>query len=290
MRSKLTLVLGILCCCLAVSSIVLWREWTAQVESTTAATTARAESEARNRQLTAQLTALRRGSADPEGAPRNDARALESGSSAAPGDPANTERPTPYPEAFGFGGPGGRGPPGMQGMRGGNRNLIANLHLNETEAEKLNRLLNERQAQARQIGQQNGGPPDRKVMAEFRKETDRQVQSLLGDSKYGEYEDYFRNVEEHMRVAQLERRMQETGMSALSGAQQTQLFDLLREEKALIPAPVREAYATAQQYRAAENAWEADYEQRISARASSLLSSEQLTLFSRPQRGGRRRN
>src|SRR5262249_32718488 len=162
------------------------------------------------------------------------------------------------------GGPGG--PPGMRGM---NRNLIATLKLSEADAAKLNQLMDERQGKARQLAERSDGRPDRQAMDELRKETDRKVQAMLGDSKYEEYEDYFRNVEEHMRVAQLERRLQDTGGTALSAEQQTQLFDILREEKSLIAAPIRENFATPQLYRAAENTWREDYEQRVSARASS---------------------
>ncbi len=278
MRSRIEIGLGVVCLALAGGVAVLWREVDAQREAGIIAEAARDEATAQVRNLTARLDNLESRQSYTGFAPGNPANARSS-PGAAPIDISGLA-----PSSNAAGDPGGSGAQLQGGPRGANRHLISTLKLQAQDAEKLRQLLEQRQAQSRQLARQNDGAPDRKRMNELQQETDRQVRALLGDSKYEEYQDYFRHVQEHMRVSQLERRLQDTGRTALSAHQQSQLFDILREEKALIPAPQRESFATPQQYRAAERDWQDNFEQRITARASSLLSSEQLSVFSTPRR------
>ena len=172
----------------------------------------------------------------------------------------------------------------MAGMRGLNRDVITTLQLEDSKAEQLAGIMNERQARMRQLAEQGDGRRDRNAVDALTKDSDRRIRELLGDAKYAEYEDYFRNVEEHMRVSQLDRRLSDLGKAGLSPDQQTQLFDVLREERDLIPPPVAESYSTREQYRAAANAWRSNYNQRVQNRASSILSADQFAEFARPPR------
>jgi hypothetical protein len=283
MRSNVTFTLGILCAGLAVGGGYSLHLLDVEKDLTASESAARSQAEARVKELQTQLATLKINYS----APRQD------------GAPAVAAGPTNYSAAYqserAQGSPYGRfqrremggmgGMPGMQRFPGLNPDLIKALRLSEADAAKLTKIFEDRQAKIRQMAERGeGGPFDPKAMEALQAQTDQQVHDLLGDDKFQQYQDYRKDMQEHMRVTQLDQRLTDSGQSTLSQAQQEQLFGVLKQEKGTIPAPTPASYGSRADFNAAMTDWRNAYDQRVQDRVAGLLTPEQLAAFKEVRR------
>jgi len=283
MRSNVTFILGILCAGLAVGGVYSLHLLDVEKELMASESAARSQAEARVKELQTQLAALKINYSTPRqdsatagaASPTNYSAAIES----------ERSQGSPYGrfQRREMGGMGGM--PGMQRAPGLNPDLIKALRLSEADAAKLTKIFEDRQAKMRQMAERSeGGPFDPKAMEALQAQTDQQVHDLLGDDKFQEYQDYRKDMQEHMRVAQLDKHLTDSGQSTLSQAQQEQLFGVLKQEKNTIPAPTVASYGSRADFNTAMTDWRNAYDQRVQDRVAGLLTPEQLAAFKEVRR------
>jgi hypothetical protein len=166
-------------------------------------------------------------------------------------------------------------------MRPPPRNIMSDLartlHLSDTDKQKLQRILDESQDKMRLLAEGNGGNPfDPAELNAMQKETDNRVLDLLGDEKYQQYQDYSKDMPEHMRISQLNERLSDEGQNTLSPEQQQQLLTVMKQERTTEPRPNQQGFGTRADFDAAMRDWRNGYEQRVETRASPILTPEQL--------------
>ncbi len=160
--------------------------------------------------------------------------------------------------------------------------LLKEMKLEPQEREQLNKILVEDQlAMMRSTGDKGTKDP-KQVAAEYaerQKVTDAKIKQLLGDDRMAEYKKYQGQMGERMTVKQFEGQLAMT-QTPLANEQKTQLIQIMSEE--------REKYT-------AENsgktpgakmdvmAYQEAINQRVSNRAGTVLSPEQLKEFSKWQ-------
>ncbi len=127
----------------------------------------------------------------------------------------------------------------------------------------------------------------RKTIEENKKATDAKIKELLGDDRFAEYEGYQKTISERMQVSQLQTRM-ETAKLPLADAQVSQLMQFMQEERERVPPVLPSGPnvnpADVKALMTAENLdkqmqWYDDYNQRVLARATAVLSPDQLKVY-----------
>jgi hypothetical protein len=157
--------------------------------------------------------------------------------------------------------------------------MIEALGLTPRQADALDQIMRARADKMRQLLTQNNGSFDPKAMNQMRFDTDQELQQALGD-KYSDYQNYVADMQAEARVEQLGRRLQNSGQAGLTTSQQQQVLDVMTQERAQEPMPTSTQYPDAQQLADARSAWQTDYEKRVSSQLSSVLNSEQMTVYS----------
>ncbi|WP_129778023.1 hypothetical protein [Peristeroidobacter soli] len=158
--------------------------------------------------------------------------------------------------------------------------LIKQLGLKDSEAEALLNALADQQErefeairQARSSGQ---GRMDREAMESVQRDaqtqTQAQVASVLGANTAQKLSDYQATLGERMQVQQLSEQLDAFGL-ALSDQQEEQMIAAMTEEKAAFPQP--KWNWDDPKARETNLEWREQFNRRVLARATSILSSEQ---------------
>src|SRR5215471_13100553 len=118
-------------------------------------------------------------------------------------------------------------------MRPPPRNMVSDLartlHLSDTDKQRLQKIFDENQDKLRRFAESNGANPfDPSQLDAMQKETDNKVLDLLGDEKYQQYQEYRKDMPEHIRISQLNERLSDEGQTTLSPVQQQQLFTVMK--------------------------------------------------------------
>jgi len=286
MSKTITLVLSVACAAFAAGSLYLFSQLGAQSERAASEAAGRLQAEARVRELQASVEKLENLKIDHEpGRMSTRVDALRSATTSSNYSTA-LDGPPGSGQQFGRFGRMDRG--GMPGMQNMNKDLIKALNLSDSDAAKLLKIFADRQAKFRQLAEQSrGGPPDPQTMESLQQEMDKQIQQLLGEQKFQEYQDYRKDAQEHARVSQLAQRLTDAGQTALSQAQQDQLFGVMKSEKTTVAPPVSANFATRSDFSAAMTDWRAAYDQRVRDRVVGILTPEQFDAFKNIRRPSR---
>jgi hypothetical protein len=125
------------------------------------------------------------------------------------------------------------------------------------------------------------------AIKEQEKEMQAKLKQLLGDERYGRYEDYQKSVNERMMVNSLRQQMDESP-TPLRDEQSAQLLAIMREEKARVPPVIpstASSAADALQALGSDEAvsrqlqWQEDYHHRLVERAKQVLTPEQMKAY-----------
>jgi hypothetical protein len=160
--------------------------------------------------------------------------------------------------------------------------LVAQLGLSEEDANKFYDLLTDQQAA--NFGQVRGLGPDeaRAKLQQSRKQTQDAIVDLLGPDKLATYQEYQETMSVRAEVDQIARQLEGLEHS-LSAEQHKKLVTAMIEEQKRVPRPEYSSYGDADLYGKALTDWEAQYNERATDRARSILNSEQFTSYSEYQ-------
>ena len=123
-------------------------------------------------------------------------------------------------------------------------------------------------------------PAERKrLMDEARREDQAEIEGFLGASKAAALRDYQETIPARQELEQLSRQL-EGSDATLSDEQQKRMLTALIEERKRIPMPQMSDSTTPEEYAKAYAEWQADYNERVSAQARSILDTEQMTAYS----------
>lgn len=170
--------------------------------------------------------------------------------------------------------------------------MFKELKLSPDEKEKLKGLLTDAQmrtlesAQGLFGGKADGAIEDTtKQIADAKKQTDDQVEALLGKERFVQYEDYQKNLGERMQLDQLQAQLTSENLP-LQDQQMAHLLQAMKDEKLANPPaiPTDQTQLPKKEYFTAENLdkqmkWMDDYNRRVLDRAGKILSPEQLKQY-----------
>lgn len=170
--------------------------------------------------------------------------------------------------------------------------MFKELKLSPDEKEKLKGILTD--AQMRNLENAQGlfgGKADAaiedsaKQFDDAKKQTDGQIEALLGKERFAQYEDYQKNLGERMQLDQLQVQMTSENLP-LQDQQMAQLLQAMKDEKLANPPaiPTDQTQLPKKEYFTAENLdkqmkWMDDYNRRVLDRAGKILSPEQLKQY-----------
>ena len=171
--------------------------------------------------------------------------------------------------------------------------LFKDLNLTPEEKDKFKALLTDAQMRTIESAQGAFGGGDQSVpaaelskqIADAKKQTDADIKALLGDDRFGVYQDYQKTMGERMQLDQFKNQVAGENMP-LREDQTAQLMQIMKEEKAAVPPvipndqtqiPNRELFTTENLDR--QSQWMEDYNRRVLARAQSVLSPEQFKQY-----------
>jgi len=173
--------------------------------------------------------------------------------------------------------------------------LFKEMNLSPQEKEKLTGILTETQMKSVENakglfgGTKEGEPPEdaTKLLADAKKQSDAEINALLGDERYAQFTEYQKNISERMQLDQLKTRLEGEKLS-LQDEQSAQLLQAMKEEKAAVPAPIpsdaTQSPGNMKSLMTSENIdnqlqWMDDYNQRVLDRAALFLTPEQLKSY-----------
>ncbi|KAB2648469.1 MAG: hypothetical protein DVB27_00725 [Verrucomicrobia bacterium] len=172
--------------------------------------------------------------------------------------------------------------------------LAKELGLSDEQADKVMNLLAARQAAAGELALNgvSGAKADPAKAAELA-DYDAKIKVLLGPEKSAKLNEYERTSGDRMAVRQYERSFTKAGLP-LDETQSAGLFQIMKEERLKAPASPLEpggknplaAMAALQDGAALEQALQTqrDLQQRVLARAHTVLSPDQMTAFESAQK------
>ncbi len=156
--------------------------------------------------------------------------------------------------------------------------LKSRLGLSQEDADKLLDLITEQQTasfnQPREVTDSN----NQEAMRNDWQRIDGQINDLLGSAKAAEYGDYKKEMPARMEVAMLAQQF-DSSEAPLNDQQRARLVTALSEERDSVPMPSFSNATKPEQYTQEYEAWQADYEHRVTERARTILSSAQLTVY-----------
>jgi hypothetical protein len=171
-------------------------------------------------------------------------------------------------------------------LRANNKRMYADigekLGLNKEDTSRLIDMLTDHQADNfGNMRDQNISDPAerRRLMDEARREDQAEIENFLGASKAAALRDYQETIPARQELEQLSRQL-EGSDATLSDEQQKRMLTALIDERKRIPMPQMSDSTTPEEYTKAYAEWQADYNERVSAQARSILDTEQLTAYS----------
>jgi hypothetical protein len=170
--------------------------------------------------------------------------------------------------------------------------LFKELKLSPEERDALKELLTDAQmkniesAQSLFGGTNAGSYTDAgKSFAEAKKQTDLEVQALLGPERYATFEEYQKTMGERVQLDQLKTQLAGHD-TPLQDQQTAQLLEIMKQEKAAVPPviPTDNAQMPSPDLFTSENLdrqiqWMDDYNRRVLDRAGQVLTPQQLTHY-----------
>lgn len=160
--------------------------------------------------------------------------------------------------------------------------LVAQMGLNDEDANKFYDLLTDQQSA--NFGQVRTLEPDeaRAKMQQARKQTQAAIEDLLGADKLAAYQEYQETMSVRAEVDMIARQLEGLEHS-LSAEQRKKLVAAMVEEQKRVPRPDYSSYGDAELYSKAQTEWEAQYNERATDRARSILNGEQFASYSEYQ-------
>jgi hypothetical protein len=174
--------------------------------------------------------------------------------------------------------------------------LVKDLNLTPEEKAKFNAIMTD--AQMKNVENASALMGDKKdeqttsaaqkSITDAKKQADDEIKALLGDERFGQYQEYQKTMTERMQIDQLKNSLATQNMP-MSDQQSAQLFQIMKEEKAAVPPVIpNDANQNAQAMKAMmspetlekQSQWMDDYNKRLLARAGQVLSQEQLKQYS----------
>lgn len=180
--------------------------------------------------------------------------------------------------------------------------LFKELNLSPEQKDKFNELLLDQQMKAIEMSQGMFGQESAKAgdagaaergqaLVDAKKASEAEIKALLGDAKFAQYEEYQKNVAEHMQLDQLRTQLAQQNLP-LEDTQSAQLLAMMKEEKTRVPPvisdDVRETGGNLKDVFAGDKVdrqlqWMEDYNARVAERAAQVLSPEQFKQFKEKQ-------
>ena len=172
-------------------------------------------------------------------------------------------------------------------MRASNKRIYADagdkLRLNKDTTNKLIDLLTEQQAGGMNFLIPGDDPTEAARRSEqIARDNEMAINDLIGPDKAMALKDYQETIPARMDVENLVRQL-EGNEVPVSEEQRKKLVDVYIEERARVPHPVPYDGIDPEAYGKSMLAWQDDYEKRVSAAASRILDSSQLTAYNEIQ-------
>lgn len=160
--------------------------------------------------------------------------------------------------------------------------LVAQMGLSDEDANRFYDLLTDQQAA--NFGQVRNLEPDeaRATLQQSRKQTQAAIEDLLGTGKLAAYQEYQETMSVRAEVDMIARQLEGLEHS-LSAEQRKKLVAAMVEEQKRVPRPEYSSYGDADLYGKALTDWEAQYNERATDRARSILNGEQFGSYSEYQ-------
>ena len=160
--------------------------------------------------------------------------------------------------------------------------LVAQMGLSDEDANKFYDLLTDQQAA--NFGQVRTLDVDeaRAKLQQSRKQTQDAIENLLGPDKLATYQEYQETMGVRAEVDMIARQLEGLEHS-LSVDQRKRLVTAMIEEQKRVPRPEYSSYGDAELYGKALTDWEAQYNERATDRARSILSGDQFASYSEYQ-------
>jgi hypothetical protein len=154
--------------------------------------------------------------------------------------------------------------------------FLKEADLSPDETERFYQLLDDRQmalmdSSARAM---SGGAVDMNAATAAANAADEALKDLLGPARFGQYQEFEKTLGPRVQVQQFNQQLAGAGYP-LQDFQSTALIHIMSDEKAAMPGPGTGAGADADQYSQQVDA----VNQRIYARAKSVLTAPQLSAF-----------
>jgi hypothetical protein len=165
--------------------------------------------------------------------------------------------------------------------------LADKLGLGKEDANKLIDLMIEQQmrmAERSREDRANNLTPEQRAAAFARQQEKNQAEiaALIGADKVEAYKAYQESMPARQEVDLLSRQLEANDVS-LRKDQRDLMVTALAEERKRVPQPKLSESVSREEYTQAMDAWQEDYNQRASTRASSILDSEQQAAYSEYQ-------
>ncbi len=156
--------------------------------------------------------------------------------------------------------------------------LVAQMGLTEEDANKFYDLLTEQQAA--NFGQMRGLEPDeaRTKLQQSRRQTQDAIENLLGTDKVATYKEYQETMGVRSEVDMIARQL-EAMENSLTADQRKKLVTAMIEEQKRVPQPEYSSFGDRELYNKALTDWQAQYNDRATDRARSILNSEQMSSY-----------
>ena len=160
--------------------------------------------------------------------------------------------------------------------------LVAEMGLTEEDANKFYDLLTEQQTA--NFGSMRGLEPDeaRVKLQQARKQSEDAIENLLGADKVATYKEYQETMGVRSEVDMIARQL-EAMEHSLTADQRKKLVTALIEEQKRVPQPEYSNFGDHELYSKALTDWQAEYNDRATDRARSILNSEQMTSYNEYQ-------
>ena len=124
-----------------------------------------------------------------------------------------------------------------------------------------------------------------KAMSDQQKDLQAGLKSLLGEEKFGQYEEYQKSIAERIQLNQFKQQQEGTD-APLQESQTAQLLQIYKEEKTRVPPVISNDPARNMEAMQSEEvmnsyfAWQEDLNKRVLDRAGQTLSPEQIKEYS----------
>jgi hypothetical protein len=169
-------------------------------------------------------------------------------------------------------------------MRANNKRLYADvgsqLGLTKDQANKLIDLLTDQQASSfGQHREAKDADEARSLWEETQRQQKAELTDLIGADKVESLEEYQKSLPARQEVEMLARQLD--GYDApLTDDQRKRLVAVMSEERERVPMPAYTEGTDLDEYRKTRLAWEQDYNQRVGAQATSILNTQQSSVYS----------